>query len=220
MSLFQKVFLIACTSLLFAACAKQPDPYNYSAFRNQHPKTILVVPAINNTVDVNAPDYYLSTITVPLAERGYYVFPVNLVKKTMENDGLADANMVHSADPQRLGQLFGTDSILYVSINKWDAKYVVLSTSVQVAFTYTLKSGRTGETLWTRDVEMAYSPQAGGGGGLGGLLAQAIIAAVEKADPSYIPLTQQANALAINTEKLGIPAGPYDPDYNKDQNKF
>ncbi|MDA5193303.1 DUF799 domain-containing protein [Govanella unica] len=219
MTLFQRGLLIVCASLLMAACAQAPTPYNYTMFRQENPKTILVVPAVNNTVDVNAPDSYLSTISVPLAERGYYVFPVNLVKKVMENDGLADANMVHAADPKRLGEIFGTDSILYVSINKWDAKYIVISTSVEVSFTYTLKSGRTGETLWTRDMAMTYSPQASGGG-LGGLIAQAIVSAIEKADPSYIPLTQQANAMAVNVEKIGLPAGPYDAEYGKDHSKF
>lgn len=220
MTLLQRGLLIVCVSFLMAACAQQPKPYDYTTFRKEHPKTILVVPAVNNTVDVNAPDYYLSTITMPLAERGYYVFPVNLVKKIMENDGLADANMVHEADPKRLGQIFGTDAILYVSINKWDAKYIILSTSVEVNFTYVLKSGRTGETLWTRDVAMAYSPQASGGGGLGGLIAQAVVAAIEKADPSYIPLTQKANAMAVNVAHQGLPAGPYDAEYEKDQSKF
>src|SRR3546814_13298687 len=113
----------------------------------------------------------------------------------MENDGLADASMVHAADPRRLGQIFGTDSILYVTINKWDAQYIVLNTTVEVSFTYTLKSGRKGETLWARDVDMTYSPQASGGG-LGGLSAQEVVVVIEKESLSNLTLPQQANAMA------------------------
>jgi hypothetical protein len=57
---------------------------------------------------------------------------------------------------------------------------------------------------------MQYSPQANGGGNpLAALLAQAIIAAIEKAEPNYMPLTQQANLLAASTAGQGLPAGPY-----------
>ncbi|ELU03472.1 hypothetical protein CAPTEDRAFT_214153, partial [Capitella teleta] len=56
---------------------------------------------------------------VPLAEKGYYVFPVNTVKTVLEGE-----------DPVRLGNMFGADAILYVTINEWDAQYVVLSTTV------------------------------------------------------------------------------------------
>ena len=74
---------------------------------------------------MDAPDYYLSTAAKPLAERGYYVFPFNLVKRVMEDDGLADADMVHAADPVRLASLFGADTVFYVSIERWDARYAV-----------------------------------------------------------------------------------------------
>ena len=71
------------------------------------PRSILVVPVVNNSVDVTAGDYFLSTVPVPLAERGYYVFPVNLVKRLLEDDGLADASLVHGAQTDCLAALFG-----------------------------------------------------------------------------------------------------------------
>jgi hypothetical protein len=53
------------------------------------------------------------------------------------------------------------------------------------------------------------------------LIAQAIIAALEKAEPNYMPLTQQANLLAASTAGQGLPAGPYlDAKYNKDADQF
>jgi hypothetical protein len=73
---------------------------------------------VNKSVDLNAADYFLSTVPIPLAERGYYVFPVNLVKRVLEDDGLADAFLVHSADPARLAALFGADAVLYVAIER------------------------------------------------------------------------------------------------------
>ena len=124
--------LLALSVLALTGCVTTVTPAHsdFTQLRTEAPHSILIVPAINSSMAVNAPDYYLATITIPLAERGYYVFPVNMVKSVLADDGLSDANLVHAADPHRLGELFGADAVLYVSIDHWDAKYVVLSTTV------------------------------------------------------------------------------------------
>ena len=102
-----------------AGCQPMPKPKDYAAFRAEAPRSILIVPVVNKSTQVDAPDTFLSTLPVPLAERGYYVFPVNMVKRTMEDDGLSDADMVSAADPKRLASLFGADAVLYASIDTW-----------------------------------------------------------------------------------------------------
>ena len=210
---------LICLAAL-TACVAPPAHKDYSALRNEHPRSILVVPVINRSVEVNAPDFFLTTIARPLAERGYYVFPVHMVKRLMEDDGLNDADMVHAGEPQRLGKMFGSDAIMYISIEQWNAKYVVFSTSVTVSLKYSLKSASTGNTLWENAQTLVYQPQNNAGGGLAGLIAQAVVAAMAKAAPNYMPLAQQANALAIYTKGQGLPAGPYDASYQKDQTDF
>lgn len=209
-----KIFMLGAV-LMLAACAGAPKRYDYSHFRTEAPRSILVVPVTNKSVDVNAPDYFLATIATPLAERGYYVFPVNMVKSVLSDDGLSDANLVHAGDPRRLGELFGADAVMYISIERWDAKYVVLSTSVTVELNYVMKSAHTGQELWSNHQRVVYQPQ-GNGGGLAGLLANAVVAAIEKAAPNYMPLAHQANNGAINVKGTGLPAGPYDGLFGKD----
>jgi hypothetical protein len=212
---------LAAIALALAGCtAAPPQRADYSQLRTEAPHSILVVPAINSSVAVNAPDYFLATISVPLAERGYYVFPVNMVRSVLAEDGLSDANMVHAGDPRRLGELFGADAVLYVSIDHWDAKYVVLSTTVTVELTYSLKSTHTGLELWKSHQTFTYSPQASSTGGLAGLIADAVAAAVTKAAPNYMPLAVQANNQAINTKGTGLPAGPYRAEFGKDASDF
>jgi hypothetical protein len=67
-----------------------------------------------------------------------------MVKSVMADDGLSDANLVHSSDPRRLGELFGADAVMYIAIERWDAKYVLLATTVTVELNYTIKSAHTG----------------------------------------------------------------------------
>ncbi|RBA23217.1 DUF799 domain-containing protein [Herminiimonas fonticola] len=215
--------LLACFFVLsISGCATQMQKKSdYTALRTEAPRSILVVPVINRSVEVNAPDYFLSTISRPLAERGYYVFPVHLVKRMMEDDGLGDANMVHVGEPQQLGKMFGSDSVMYVTIERWDAQYIVFATTVTVELKYVLKSTSSGQTLWQNSQKLVYQPQNNNsGGGLAGLIAQAVTAAIAKAAPNYVPLAQQANMQAINTKGQGLPAGPYIDLYQKDQADF
>jgi hypothetical protein len=217
-SLSKIVFLSVV--VLSAGCVSRPPRADYSQFRSEGPRSILVVPVINKSIDVNAPDYFLATIATPLAERGYYVFPVNMVRSVLADDGLSDSNLVHSGDPRRLGELFGTDAVMYISIERWDAKYVLLATTVTVELNYSIKSAHTGQELWKNHQRVVYQPQQSSGGGLAGLIANAIVAAIAKAAPNYMPLAHQANNGAINVKGTGLPAGPYDGLFGKDTAEY
>ncbi|HZD55029.1 MAG TPA: GNA1162 family protein [Candidatus Aquicultoraceae bacterium] len=201
-----------------AGCATVPKK-DYAAFQAADPHSILIVPVVNRSVDVNAPDYFLSTLTIPVAERGYYVFPVDMVKHLLEDDGLADADLVHSADPTKLCSMFGADSVLYVAIQRWDARYLVLTTQVTVDFDYRLKDCRTGDLLWTERKGMVYSPQhnQSSGNPLADLVAMAVSAAITKGVPNYMPMARQVNdQVFAYPQGRGLPAGPYLPEYRKD----
>ncbi|TAN71395.1 MAG: hypothetical protein EPN20_04660 [Magnetospirillum sp.] len=202
--------LLLSLSLLasLAACVTAP-PKNYDAFAAVNPYSILVVPPINRSTDALAGDYLLTTISRPLANRGYYVFPVNLVKRVLEDDGLADSNMVHAADPAHIGQLFGADTILYVTIEEWTAQYLVLDTIVKVDVSYILKETSTGQTIWQHRQVAQYNVNQGGGGGIAGLVIKVIVAAIERAKPDYIRLARQANGSAFGTPQQGLPPGPH-----------
>lgn len=203
--------------LAVIGCATVPKK-DYTALKSENPRSILVIPAVNKTVEINAADYFLSTLSIPIAERGYYVFPVDVVKHLLENDGLADSAMVHNADTGKLCNLFGAESVLYATIEEWDAKYMLLTTQVTVAFDYTIKGCKTGNVLWNQKQKMVYSPQnQNTGNPIANLVVMAVNAAVTKAAPNYMPLARQANAMALKyPEGPGFPAGPYHPDYMKD----
>lgn len=204
-----------CLTLMIG-CA-QHTPKDFTNFRTQDPHSILVVPVVNKSVEVTAADYFLSTISMPLGEKGYYVFPVNLVKRVLEDEGLSDASLVHNASAKRLSDLFGSDSVLYVTIERWDSQYLVITTTVTVEFSYVIKSGKTDEVLWSERRKMVYQPQnSGGGNPLAMLVVAAINAAVTKAAPNYMPLAKQANLQVFAYPGPGIPAGPYSEMYKKD----
>ena len=198
-------------SIISTGCATSLPPVkDYTNFNAANIRSILIIPVVNNSVDVTAPDYFLSTVSIPVAEHGYYVFPVNLIKRTLEDDGLSDANLVHAAPATKLGELFGADAILYIIIERWDAQYMLLATSVTVELMYILKSGVSGDVLWQDKQIRTYSPQSSSSGHpLADLISMAITAAVAKAAPNYMPLAKQANSIAFKYPGAGFPYGPY-----------
>jgi hypothetical protein len=216
-TILQRVLALAAVALVVTGCATPPAAHNdYTAFRQADPRSVLVVPVVSRSVDVDAPDYFLSTISQPIAERGYYVFPVNLIKRVMEDDGLGDANLVHASATPKLAELFGADAVLYVVIERWDSKYAVISTTTTVELSYSLRNGKTGDELWKHSETMAYDPA----GGQNSLLAKAIVAAFEKAKPNYIPLAKNVNGISVARAGRGLPAGPYDAKYKTDQQQY
>lgn len=209
------LLLLLVVFVVLSGCAHK-ELNKQDKFLSASPRSILVVPVVNNSVDITAADYMLSTLTIPLAERGYYIFPINAVKRVLEDDGLADSSLVHSSPTSKLAKLFGADSVLYVVVEQWDSKYMILSTTTTVSVYYQIRDGKTDDVLWENRVKMVYQPQSSGGGGgsLTGLVVQlavqAAVAAMEKAAPNYMPLARQANAQALtHYPGDGIPFGPY-----------
>ncbi len=201
--------LVLILAIFISGCASVPKK-DYAKFYSANPRSILIVPVINKSVNVDAPNYFLSSIAVPVAEQGYYVFPVNMIKRVLEDDGLSDADLVHNASVEKLASLFGADAVLYISIQRWDARYLILSTTITVELKYVIKDGKTGETLWEDLRHVQYTPSSSSSGNpLADLVVMAVVSAIEKAAPNYMPLAHQANQATFKYPGPGIPPGPY-----------
>ena len=201
--------LLCLLVVLLVGCAGAPIKKDLSAFNAAAPRSILVVPAVNKSLDVDAPNYLLSTLTVPLAEKGFYVFPVNTAKFVLEQEGFYEGEQIHQQPPATLAALFGADAILYVTIKRWDAQYAFIATTVTVEFDYRMV-GKDGAEIWQANQKMQYSPQNNNSGSpLAMLITAAINAAIARAAPNYLPLTQQANQMVFVLGPNAIPNGPY-----------
>ena len=214
----KNLLIVLAIAVMASGCATSVDPNRLNAFHDAQPTSILVVPPMNQVTDVQATTSVLATLPYFLGEKGFYVFPVNTVKTMLEYEGYYEPAEVHAAPPEQLANLFKADAVLYVTIHEWTSKYLVLSTTTQVDFGYKLVSA-DGATLWEDRLQAQNSPNHGGGGGLIGLIVDAVEAAVERANPTYIPLTKTVHAQALITpagmaSNRGIPIGPHHPGYS------
>lgn len=196
---------------ILAACAAGPVPKDYSAFRAASPHSILIVPVINHSAETEAADLFLTTLAVPLAERGYYVFPTNMTKKLIQNDGLSDPQLVHQAPTQQVARLFNADSVLYVEILDWKSKFAITAANIEVKFLYTVKDGKTNTLLWQDGQSFVYSQGGNSGNIFANIIAAAIISAVDNTRSDYTPVAMGANVAALLTPGQGLPYGPYSP---------
>ncbi|WP_228517496.1 DUF799 domain-containing protein [Aliidiomarina indica] len=206
--------LVVLPVLFMVGCATTHDTTYLEPLHTADLHSILIVPVNNNTIDVQAPTSVLATLPFVLAEKGYYVFPVHTVKTLLDAEGYYEAAEVHAAPSEALAALFGADSILYVTIHEWEARYAILATTTEVDFEYKLVSA-AGETLWEARKGLMYSPQNQNSSGniFADMIAMAITAAIERAAPNYLPLTRQANHEVFNGGITGLPPGPNHPEY-------
>ena len=204
-----RLALMLGAAALLAGCATAPATKDLSAFRAANPRSVLVVPVVNKSLDVDAPNYVLATLAMPVSEKGFYVFPVHTTKVVLEQEGFYEGERIHAQPPQDLAKLFGADSILYVTINRWDAQYAILAASVTVEFEYKLVSWE-GVELWSEKKRMVYTPQnSSAGSPMAQLIAAAVTAALTRAAPNYIPLAKQAHQEALVSGPGALPDGPY-----------
>lgn len=95
---------LGCSALalaLLAGCTTVA-PYDYTAFKESKPRSIVVLPPVNDTPDVNASAGVLSQVTYPLAESGYYVLPVAPTFETFKQNGLTSGTEAQATSIQKL----------------------------------------------------------------------------------------------------------------------
>mgnify|MGYP002014808712 CR=1 FL=1 len=85
--MFKRLIAVSAVALLAAGCAA-PKRVNYAAFKERRPRSIVVLPPLNESPEVQATYSMLSQVTYPLAESGYYVLPVTLVDETFKQKAL------------------------------------------------------------------------------------------------------------------------------------
>lgn len=208
-----KLAVVTAVATLITACAptgiakKNAFPRMYE----QQPQSILVVPAINNSTAAEASDYLSTTLAMPLSHSGYYVLPIEITSRMLKEAGISDGHQLAAVSPSRLGEMFGADSVLFVSINRWNTSYYVIGGNVTVGLAYELKSTKSGDTLWQYQDELKIDTSGNSNNGAG-LLGAIIETAIKTASQDYLPIAQQVNYIAMSS----IPLGKHHPTHSQD----
>lgn len=192
--------------LMLAGCA---TPKNYDNFRAARPRSILVLPPKNQSTDVRGTYSFLSTVTMPIAEKGFYIFPVTVVDQMMKENGLPSANEMHEVSLKKIKEIINPDAVLYITLEQYGTKFVVIQSQTSVVASGRLVSTASGEVLWEGQINKVVA-SSDSGGGLGGLLINAMIS---QAINSSVDHAHQVSVVASQelfmTEGQGLLDGPY-----------
>jgi len=213
------LFIFTAFTLFISGCgpAMATKSSEFPKMYEQAPRSILILPPMNNSSDAQAKDYYMTTVEMPFALMGYYTFPTEMVSEIMKQEGVYDTELLYNMPVAKFYDYFGADTVLFTTINRWDVSYAVLASSLTVSISSKLVSTKSNETLWSYTGTVYVDLSAGGGAGGGGLaelLVDAIATAINTAAADYVDYAKQANNRIIHS----LPAGPYSPMYMKDQN--
>ena len=204
--------------VLVSACATTTIPYDYSAFKESRPKSILVLPPTNESPEVDATYGMLSQTTLPLAESGYYVFPVAVVDETFKQNGMTSPAQIQEVPFSKLYEIFGADAALYINVKEYGTSYKVVSSETRVTAEGKLVDLKTGTTLWTGTATAASGTGNNSNNGLLGMLVEALVTQIVDtvSDRSFTVAGRTSQFLLSAGRPNGILYGPRSPLYMKD----
>jgi hypothetical protein len=215
---FLRLAFVIPLVVLVSACATPKAPYDYTAFKQSRPKSIVVLPPVNETPEVKATMGVMTSTIFPLAEAGYYVLPVSVVAETFRQNGMTQPEDIQALPVTKLHEIFGADAALYMHVKRYGTTYMVLSSETTVVIDAKLIDLRSGATLWAGSASASSAEQNNGGGSLAVMLVSAvvnqIVSSVTDAGFTYAGVANQRllGAPTVN----GMLYGPRSVHYQKD----
>lgn len=209
---------VAAVAAALGGCATTA-PYDYTAFRESRPTSMLILPPVNNTNEVKATHGVLAQATQPLAEAGYYVLPVGLVDETFRQNGLTQAADIQDVSTAKLREIFGADAAVYLKVTQYGTTYKVLSSDTTVAVEGRIVDLRSGRVLWEGSARASSAEQSSSNqAGLIGMLVEAVVKQiVHTVSDTSFQYAGVANARLLTPHKPnGVLYGPRSPHYGKD----
>lgn len=182
------LFTMATVVGLLTGCTATPkNTRDLSTYTAQMPKSILVMPPLNESPDTRATNSYWSTVIMPVAEAGYYVFPITVVDTMFKENGVYNGSDAQMVSPQKLKEIFGADAALYIKVKEYGSKYQVIQTVATVAVEAKLVDLKTGELLW-EGTEKQQLANNNSNAGLVGVLVGALVDQISNhlTDKAYV----------------------------------
>ena len=172
-------------------------------YTDKKPVSILVVPAINESTAADAGDLLNVTVAQPFTNHGYYVLPLPVVYDIFKREGVLEGTQIKGLPTKIFKQNFGADAVLFMTIENWDKKYIVVAGNITVGIEYVLLSTETNEVLWSYDQKVVVDTSSSSGN----ILVDLVATAISTAAANYVPVAVQVHEVAIQS----MPFGKYHP---------
>jgi hypothetical protein len=198
--------------LLFTGCSPKllSKAEAYKGFYAEKPAAILIMPPINKTTNVEAKEFFHTTLNMPLSNAGYYVIPPFLSMEILKRESAYDAELFLNAPLVKFGDVFGADLALFTVIQKWEKASIAGTITVEIE--YIFKSVKTNETVYQRNGRIIVNANTNYGQSGYAALIGMVAAAIQTAATDHTIVGAACNNITLQD----LPAGPYSPLNGKD----
>ena len=207
------IFVIGILMLTQTSCTTSSNLTRgevYAKLYEEKPVSILVMPPINNTSNVEAKDLLYTSVSRNIAEAGYYVISPLIAMDVLRNESAYDAEYFMNSSLGKFKEYFGVDAVVFAIIENWAKEGWIIHTKVN----YMMKSTTTNEILFERSCDLHLNLMKNSGtGGLLGVFVDAIATAVDVAMTEHIEAARYANHYVFDD----LPYGKYSPFYMLDK---
>ena len=203
----KNIAIAIVASVALSSCTTYTRVSQYPKMYDEKPLTLLVMPPINNTTNVEAKELLYTSISQPLIEAGYYVVSPHLSMELLKAESAYDAEMFIDQDAAMFAKVFGADAVIFSVIDVWKKNGFGIETKIK----YSVKSTTTNEILFDRTCDLYLDlRQNSTNSALVNLAATLITTAVT----DHIVAARKCNKYIFND----IPRGKYSPSFMNDQN--
>jgi hypothetical protein len=205
-------YLTGCTP----APTKKPKNY-YSLYLQHMPTSILILPPANHSMEVMAPYMYLSTITQPVAEKGYYVYPVAVIDALMKENGLTSPEEMHQIPLKKIKEIIDPDAVLYLSIKEWGTKYKLIDSQTIIQISAKLVDTDSGYTIWKKEQRIVKSSTDNADSIEQMLIAALLNQVISNFIDPTLNVAHKLNQNLFYNAKDGLLLGQHHPQYQENQ---
>ena len=186
----------------------------YPEMYEEKPVTLLVMPPINNSANVEAKELLYTSISRPLAEAGYYVISPSLSMDILRQESAYDAELFIDKPLKQFHDFFGADAVVFSVIDAWAKQGLGINTKLR----YIIKSTLTDQVLFDRTCDLfldlsVNSSDSSKDRSLLSILIDVAAGALNTALTDHIEAARRANYYIFRD----LPVGKYDNLYLQDQ---
>ena len=146
-----KILFLFPLFLLTAACAAPLSNLesNYAALK---PTRIAVLPAMNETADLDAPVVFRTLAAAELADKGYALIDPARVDEALARRGIQEGGQIDMLTPQEVGDLVGADGLLYVKVMSYGRQ---MGVHIKMEGSFTLVDSKSGQKIWYSELSIS-----------------------------------------------------------------
>ena len=146
-----KILFLLPILLLTAACAAPLSNLD-SNYSTSKPTRIAVLPAMNETADLDAPVVFRILASAEVADKGYALVDPGRIDKALAQRGIQEGGQIEALTPQEIGELVGADGLLYVRVMSYGR---MIGVHLKMEGSFTLVHSKSGQKIWYSELSVS-----------------------------------------------------------------